>query len=80
MLSPMRRYVFAGNWKMNKTVSEAVALARALREGLEKEPTPHEVVVMPPFTALAELQRRGLIRHLGVSNATSSQVRVIRAA
>jgi triosephosphate isomerase len=36
-------------------VSEAVALARALREGLEKEPTPHEVVVMPPFTALAEV-------------------------
>jgi len=57
MLSPMRRYVFAGNWKMNKTVSEAVALARALREGLEKEPTPHEVVVMPPFTALAEVGR-----------------------
>jgi len=27
-----------------------------------------------PFTALAELQRRGLIRHLGVSNATSAQV------
>ena len=47
-----RRYVFAGNWKMNKTVPEAVALARALREGLEKEPTRHEVVVMPPFTAL----------------------------
>ena len=49
----MRRYVFAGNWKMNKTVVEAVALARALREGLEKQPTPHEVIVMPPFTALA---------------------------
>jgi aryl-alcohol dehydrogenase-like predicted oxidoreductase len=27
-----------------------------------------------PFTALAELQRRGLIRHLGVSNVTSAQV------
>jgi triosephosphate isomerase len=48
----MRRYVFAGNWKMNKTIPEAVALARALREGLEREPTRHEVVVMPPFTAL----------------------------
>jgi len=48
----MRRYVFAGNWKMHKTVSEAVALACALREGLAKEPTRHEVVVMPPFTAL----------------------------
>jgi triosephosphate isomerase (TIM) len=48
-----RRYVFAGNWKMNKTVAESVALARGLREGLERTPTPHEVVVMPPFTALA---------------------------
>jgi aryl-alcohol dehydrogenase-like predicted oxidoreductase len=27
-----------------------------------------------PFTALAELQRRGLIRHLGISNATAAQV------
>lgn len=48
----MRRYVFAGNWKMNKTIAEAVALARALRAALEREPTPHEVVIMPPFTAL----------------------------
>ena len=49
----MRKYVFAGNWKMNKTVPEAVALARGLREVLEKDPPRHEVVVMPPFTALA---------------------------
>jgi triosephosphate isomerase len=48
----MRRYVFAGNWKMHKTVPEAVALARELRAGLERQPTRHEVVVMPPFTAL----------------------------
>ena len=27
-----------------------------------------------PFTALAELQRKGLIRHLGVSNASAAQV------
>ena len=31
-----------------------------------------------PFTVLAELQRQGLIRHLGISNATSSQVREAR--
>jgi triosephosphate isomerase (TIM) len=52
----MRRYVFAGNWKMNKTIPEAVALARALREGLERQPTRHEVVVMPPFTALSAVR------------------------
>jgi triosephosphate isomerase len=49
----MRRYLFAGNWKMNKTVADGVALARTLREGLDREPTRHEVAVMPPFTSLA---------------------------
>ena len=49
----MRRHVFAGNWKMHKTAAEAMGLARTLREGLERDATRHEVVVMPPFTALA---------------------------
>jgi triosephosphate isomerase len=68
-LSP-RRYVFAGNWKMHKTIPEAVALARALREGLEREPTRHEVVVMPPFTALAAVHEvlKGSPIALGAQN------------
>jgi aryl-alcohol dehydrogenase-like predicted oxidoreductase len=35
---------------------------------------PGEGSTEEPFTALAELQTQGLIRHLGVSNATSAQV------
>jgi aryl-alcohol dehydrogenase-like predicted oxidoreductase len=35
---------------------------------------PSEGSLEAPFTALAELQRQGLIRHLGLSNATSAQV------
>src|SRR5271168_1708581 len=35
---------------------------------------PSEGSIEEPFTALAELQRQGLIRHLGVSNVTSVQV------
>jgi pyridoxine 4-dehydrogenase len=35
---------------------------------------PGEGSIEEPFTALAELQRQGLIRHLGVSNATPAQV------
>jgi pyridoxine 4-dehydrogenase len=35
---------------------------------------PSESPIEREFTALAELQRRGLIRHLGLSNATSAQV------
>jgi aryl-alcohol dehydrogenase-like predicted oxidoreductase len=35
---------------------------------------PSEGSIEPQFTALAELQKKGLIRHLGLSNATSEQV------
>jgi pyridoxine 4-dehydrogenase len=35
---------------------------------------PSEGSIEKPFTALAELQRKGLIQHLGVSNATSKQI------
>ena len=35
---------------------------------------PSEGSIEPQFTALADLQRQGLIRHLGLSNATSAQV------
>jgi len=35
---------------------------------------PEQGSIEQPFTALAELQRQGLIRHLGLSNVTSTQV------
>jgi triosephosphate isomerase len=57
----MRRPVIAGNWKMYKTVAEAVALARAVREGATAEV---DVIVAPPFTALhavAEALRGGRV-------------------
>ena len=40
---------------------------------------PGEGSIAEQFTALADLQRQGLIRHLGVSNATSRQVAEARA-
>ena len=39
---------------------------------------PAEGSIEPQFTALAELQQRGLIRHLGLSNATLAQVHEAR--
>ena len=35
---------------------------------------PSEGSIAAPFTALAELQRQGLIRHLGLSNVTEAQI------
>jgi triosephosphate isomerase (TIM) len=47
----MRRPVIAGNWKMYKTIGEAVAFVEKLKPRVEK--ADHcEVVVGPPFTAL----------------------------
>jgi aryl-alcohol dehydrogenase-like predicted oxidoreductase len=36
--------------------------------------TPSEGSIEEPLTVLAELQRRGLVRHIGLSNATSAQI------
>lgn len=47
----MRRYLIAGNWKMNKTVGEAVELARGLVENV-KDISDRDVLICPPFTAL----------------------------
>src|SRR5262245_26050585 len=48
----MRQPLIAGNWKMYKTLPEALALVGALRDDLGKGPVSHEVLVAPPFTAL----------------------------
>jgi triosephosphate isomerase len=47
----MRKKIVAGNWKMNKTVEEAVALVEGLKLELA-DVVEVEAVVCPPFTAL----------------------------
>jgi triosephosphate isomerase (TIM) len=47
----MHTPLIAGNWKMYKTIDEAVVLVEALLRGLG-EPSDREVLVCPPFTAL----------------------------
>jgi triosephosphate isomerase (TIM) len=46
-----RQPLIAGNWKMHKTVAEARALAREIRQGLLPG-AKAEVALAPPFTAL----------------------------
>jgi triosephosphate isomerase len=50
-----RRRFVCGNWKMHKTVAEAVQLVRDLRQRLG-EPRA-QVAVAPPFTALAAVKQ-----------------------
>lgn len=51
-----RKLIIAGNWKMNKTVAEALDLVQGLKRDLAgvKEV---DVVVCPPFTALSEVSK-----------------------
>jgi triosephosphate isomerase len=48
----MRTPLVIGNWKMHGTLVEGRALSAAIRDGL-KRPRGVQVVVCPPFTALA---------------------------
>jgi len=47
-----RQKFVCGNWKMHKTVAEAVALVQELRAALGDAASKVQVAVAPPFTAL----------------------------
>lgn len=51
----MRLPIIAGNWKMNTTVNEAVALVKDMLGGLDKV-AGVEKVVCPPFVSLAPVK------------------------
>lgn len=50
----MRRPCVAGNWKMNLSLAESLALVKELSPGLAAIPSVDRVI-FPPFTALAKL-------------------------
>jgi triosephosphate isomerase len=70
-----RKLIIAGNWKMNKTVAEALDLVRSLKLDLAgvKEV---DIVVCPPFTALGEVSRAILDSNirLGAQNMSEHNV------
>lgn len=49
----MRRYLIAGNWKMNTTRESGVSLARALVEGAAAATKHVDVLICPPFPYLS---------------------------
>jgi len=51
-----RKLIIAGNWKMNKTVAEALALVNDLKLEL-KNVKETDIVVCPPFTALESVSK-----------------------
>jgi len=51
-----RKLIIAGNWKMNKTVAEAIDLAQGLKRELGNLKDV-DIVLCPPFTALGEVSK-----------------------
>src|ERR1043165_2629334 len=70
-----RKLIIAGNWKMNKTVAEALDLVKDLKIELTniKEV---DMVVCPPFTALSEVSKAVLDSNLrlGAQNMSEHNV------
>jgi triosephosphate isomerase (TIM) len=62
----MRTPFIAGNWKMFKTVQEAIVFVKELRS-LVKDITDVEIVVAPPFTALHAVAEAVRNTNIGVA-------------
>lgn len=51
----MRKNIVAGNWKMNKSLQEGMALATELDERLKEKAVCCEVIIAPPFIHIASV-------------------------
>lgn len=70
-----RKLIIAGNWKMNKTVAEALDLVNGLKRELANVKEV-DIVVCPPFTALESVSRAILDSNLrlGAQNMSEHNV------
>ena len=67
-----RKLIIAGNWKMNKTVAEALALVNGLKLELANVKEV-DIVVCPPFTALEPVSKAVLDSNLRLGAQNMSE-------
>jgi len=67
-----RKLIIAGNWKMNKTVAEALDLVSGLKRELANVKEV-DLVVCPPFTALADVTKAILDSNLRLGAQNMSE-------
>ena len=53
-MNPLRKPILAGNWKLNKTIKEALELVTLLKRNI-RDTQSVDLVVCPPFTALSDV-------------------------
>lgn len=66
----MRRYVIAGNWKMNNDLNSSIRLISELKNALASKTLNADVVICPPFTSLetASVMIKDSVISLGAQN------------
>lgn len=71
----MRKNIVAGNWKMNKTLQEGVALATELKEILKGQNPNCEVIIGTPFIHLATVAEviKGSVIKLSAENCADKE-------
>ena len=67
-----RKLIIAGNWKMNKTVAEALMLVEDLKRDLANVKEV-DIVIAPPFTALSEVSRATLDSNIRLAAQNMSE-------
>jgi triosephosphate isomerase (TIM) len=67
-----RKLIIAGNWKMNKTVAEALTLVQGLKREL-KDIKEVDIVVCPAFTALESVSKEVLDSNLRLGAQNMSE-------
>jgi triosephosphate isomerase len=67
-----RKLIIAGNWKMNKTVGEALDLVADLKRELANVKEV-DLVVCPPFTAMSEVSKAILDSNIRLGAQTMSE-------
>lgn len=67
-----RRLIIAGNWKMNKTVAEALDLVNGLKRELANVKEV-DIVVCPPYTALSDVSKAILNTNLRLGAQNMSE-------
>ncbi|MCX7880382.1 MAG: triose-phosphate isomerase [Ignavibacteria bacterium] len=66
----MKQFLIAGNWKMNKNVSESLAFVDLLLKWLEENNPSSKIIICPPFTSLYPISEKlqGSSLSLGAQN------------
>ena len=63
----MRKNIVAGNWKMNTTLPEGLALAKGINEALKGKTLRCDVILGTPFTHLASVTAAVDTKRIGVA-------------